>query len=226
LYLYGFSIKKSDAQISVTSPNKALIEEEYEKMAAAFLGIDIADVIATKKTLSIVAAQTRVETQPKVDVETVDEIPEPQSDENVISIPQLPKTKTIKRLPANFATMLAEKEKAENNNVIEKKESELKNTYVQMQNLIKEKHLETEIDYIVSAAYCLTHYENALRFNEEQIVAKISPFSDVQLNHDSILDATAKNLLRVVPDFTGVSDTIEYELTEYGEEYFLNELSK
>ena len=89
---------------------------------------------------------------------------------------------------------------------------------------IREKSLKTEIDYIVAAAYCLVHYENVLRFTEEQIKAKIAPFFEEELDHNFVLDAVAKNLIKVLPDFTGFSDTIEFELTEQGEEYFLNEL--
>ena len=63
-----------------------------------------------------------------------------------------------------------------------------------------------------------------MRFNEEQIKAKITPFFDEEIDRNYILDAVSKNYLRVLPDFTGVSDVLEFELTEFGEEYFLNEL--
>ena len=41
---------------------------------------------------------------------------------------------------------------------------------------------------------------------------------------DRIIPLIDKNLIKVLPDFTGISDTLEYELTEQGEDYFLNEL--
>ena len=93
-----------------------------------------------------------------------------------------------------------------------------------MQNAIREKSLKTEIDYIVTAAFCLVHYENMLRFTEDQLKAKIAPFFEEELDHNFVLDAVAKNFIKVLPDFTGFSDNIEFELTEQGEEYFLNEL--
>ena len=87
-----------------------------------------------------------------------------------------------------------------------------------------EKNLKNEVDYIVAASYCLSHYEGRMSFTEEDIKSKIAPFYDEELDHNYVLDAVDKNFIKVLPDFTGFSDTIEFELTQYGEEYFLNEL--
>ena len=238
MYSYGLTIKKKRLSISLTSHNSKLIEEEYTKVAADFLGIKVESVLSDKRILAIKksaipdTAEAPIEEENTIatSIEDVEEpIPETLSepaktDDTEIEKPKAKRGRKPKKLPGNFATLLAEKEKISENNVIEKKDSELKNTYIQMQNLIKEKNLQDEVDYIVSAAYCLTHYENTLRFTEEQIIAKIAPFSNKKPNHNFILDAVAKNLIKVLPDFTGVSDTTEYELTEQGEDYFLNEL--
>ena len=52
MYSYGFSVKKKNVSISITSNDSHLIEEEYEKFAVAFLGIDMADIIKAKKALA------------------------------------------------------------------------------------------------------------------------------------------------------------------------------
>ena len=119
--------------------------------------------------------------------------------------------------------MLAQKSK-EKSNVVEKKTSELKKTYAQMQQLISEKTLKNNVDYVVAAAYYLSQFEGVLRFTEENIKSKVLPFLEEEFDHNDVLDAIDRRFLRVIPDFTGVSDTIEFELTEYGEEYFINEL--
>ena len=222
---YGFKISRKGFEISLTSHNPDIIKVEYEKFAASFLGVNLEDILPEKDekySADIISNTTIQQISTALDL-TQDEQPFSNIAESPVKT--LKKKKDLKnKLPANFASMLAEKTKEATNNVVEKKTSELKNTYVQMQSIIKEKALKNEIDYIVVAAYCLTHYENMLHFPEEQIKAKMAPFFRKKLDHNIVLDAVAKNLIKVVPDFTGMSDEIEYELTEQGEEYFLNEL--
>ncbi len=229
---YGFRVKRKDFEISIKSNSAKLIKEEYQKFAADFLGVSLNDILSEAPQ----SVSTIAETEPTVTAEdkktntikTVENLgtTSEEKEKNVAKSTKATtkKKKELTKLPANFATLLAEKSEIETNNVIEKKTSELKNTYVQMQNIIKEKTMKDELDYIVVAAYCLTHYENMLHFPEEQIKAKIAPFFKKKVSHDIVLDAVAKNLIKVIPDFTGFSDEIEYELTEQGEEYFLNEL--
>ena len=258
MYSYGLKIKKGALLVSLTSPNSTLIEEEYTKVAADFLGITLDEIMETKRTLvfdksvsteeilqeesaidipqEIVPLQedTILENDTNEEESVIEQIEEPEKPKRTRKTKKATaetttedkpkKAKKTKKLPSNFAALLAEKEQTSENNVIEKKDSELKNTYFQMQALIKEKNLKDEVDFIVAAAYCLTRYENVLRFTEEQIFAKVMPFSNKKIEHNYILDAVAKNLIKVLPDFTGVSDTLEYELTEQGEDYFLNEL--
>jgi len=239
LYSYGLKIKKGALCVSLTSSNSTLIEEEYAKVAADFLGISIEEVNETKRSLIFnkpASVEPIPQELPEVDIpqETVTQNEElkpakktrktKKTDSEEVKETKPKKNKQTKKLPNNFAAMLAEKEQISDNKVIEKKASELQNTYIQMQSIIKEKNLKDEVDFIVAAAYCLTRYESVLRFTEEQIFAKIMPFSNKKIEHNYVLDAVAKNLIKVLPDYTGVSDTIEYELTEQGEDYFLNEL--
>ena len=73
-----------------------------------------------------------------------------KNSENVIEA----KVETVNSspLPNNFAELLASKSTQETN-VIEKRTSELRNAYIQMQTITKEKNLKDEIDYILAAAY-------------------------------------------------------------------------
>lgn len=217
---YAFKIKKNNLYISLETSNKTLVIDEFSKFAMQFL--------QNGKEISIETNVSLPEAKSKKDFPELRNNPRIDADELKFSINKTEvNDNTISEKQAiftpNFAKLLKEKSN-KSNNVIEKRTSELKNAYIKMQNTIKEKTLKNEIDYIVAAAYCLVHYENALRFTEEQIKAKIAPFFDKELEHNFILDAVAKNLIKVLPDFTGFSDTIEFELTDQGEEYFLNEL--
>ncbi len=217
---YAFKIKKNNLYISLETSNKTLVIDEFSKFAMQFL--------QNGKEISIETNVSLPEAKSKKDFPELRNNPRIDADELKFSINKTEvNDNTISEKQAiftpNFAKLLKEKSNR-SNNVIEKRTSELKNAYIKMQNTIKEKTLKNEIDYIVAAAYCLVHYENVLRFTEEQIKAKIAPFFDKELEHNFILDAVAKNLIKVLPDFTGFSDTIEFELTDQGEEYFLNEL--
>lgn len=241
--MYSFTIRKKDCSITLSSQMPDLIALEFAKIMHDFLpnaSFDINSICKTtitptsnhsglQQTNVIALEQKNEEILEETENITTEDFQKNQdiSIEKEITIPktQTPITQehSLPVFPNDFAEFLKAKEN-ETLNVIEKKDSELKNAYLQMQNAIKEKNLKKEIDYIVAASYCITHYENQLRFTEEQIKAKIAPFFDEDIDRNFILDAIDKNFIRVIPDFTGFSDTIEYEITQYGEEYFLNEL--
>ena len=217
---YIFKITKNKLSLSLSSDNKNLIADEFGKFAAAFVGVEY----IPQKILSI-------KSEEQMDITSIlpteEKISQNDKEENAVTedAQTLEASNTTKNvLPANFAKVLAAKTKETTSNVVEKRISELKNTYLQMQNTIREKNLKTEVDYVVAAAYCLSQYENRMSFTQEDINAKIAPFFDEELDHNYILDAVDKNFIKVLPDFTGFSDTIEFELTEFGEEYFINEL--
>ncbi len=218
-----FTIKKNDVYLKLTSNDKNLLKEEFDKFAQAMLLLDAE--ISFETNLEVIEVQESTPSSPTIQelIQPSQEIEQPQVEP--ADFPSNIEQQQIKPtgLPANFANILAIKSE-ETSNVIEKKTSELQKTYMQMQNIIKEKSLKSEIDYIVAAAYCISRYEGAQRFTEEQINAKAAPFLDDDIDHNSILTAVNKNLIRVLPDFTGVSDIIEFELTDVGEDYFSNEL--
>ena len=217
---YLLKITKNKLSLSLTSENKELIAQEFGKFAAAFANIDYELIAPVKETVAIPQQEENSFVETTIE-EASEQITKEVFDEQVVE----PETSPVKsKLPANFAKVLAAKTQEPTTNVIEKKVSELKNIYLQMQNIIREKNLKNEVDYIVAASYCLSHYEGRMSFTEEDIKSKIVPFYDEELDHNYVLDAVDKNFIKVLPDFTGFSDTIEFELTQYGEEYFLNEL--
>lgn len=228
--MFALKISKKNCSISLSSFDKKLIKEEFEIIMSDFILNNHKQIIIETNCEEDCYVE---DNQAELIINDTDEneiSAQEVFEENIIEneieediVQQQEFSNKIPRFPNNFAEFLKQKEK-ETLNVVEKRESEFKEVYLQMKSIIEEKNLQNEIDYIVAAAYCIMHYEKENRFSEDQIRAKIFPFFEQELNHNFILDAIAKNLIRVIPDFTGFSDTIEYELTEYGEEYFSNEL--
>lgn len=216
--IYKLKINKKDVKIELSSKSSKLIANEYNLFVAKLLNVDFEEVKQEYKKQQN-TKKIRLRKQQLAKNNALAEVNTMQQESEITEEPSVKPTK----LPGNFAQMLSQKS-TEETNVIEKKTSELRNTYLQMQQLISEKHLENEVDYIVAAAYCLTHYEKLSHFTEEQIKSKITPFFDNEINHDFILDTLAKNYLKLLPDFTGTSDMTEYSLTDTGEDYFLNTL--
>ncbi len=231
---YVFKIKRKGVFIELKTEDKRFVGEEFKKFAHAIVEhgknvtveTNIEGILEKTQAKPHQAGATLIKECTVVPTEKIQE-PEIKIQTNKVELSKT--TNDImdnkpSSLPINFANILAAKKEEENTNVIEKITSELQKTYIQMQNLIKEKSLTSEIDYVVAAAYCISHYEGLTRFTEAQLNAKIAPFLDGTIDTSYILDAVDKNLLRVLPDFTGVSDIIEFELTDAGEEYFTNEL--
>ena len=92
-----------------------------------------------------------------------------------------------------------------------------------MKKIIDEKHLTTQEDFILAAAYCLTQYEGMTRFDLTQLNIKAMPFLFAEIDKKELDAVIEKGYLKLLPDFTGTGDKEEYELTERGERYFINE---
>ena len=237
---YALRVKKNRLTLELSSENPELIAVEFAKIAKDFLATKIQSNLYADVPLATKPLPAALKNNLKTKIKAIETVEEPKVEEKIVETKELPKVlpaalkKTLKSkvtatekvdkvIQADFAKMLAQKAKEESN-VVEKKTSELQKTYQQMQSLISEKTLKNHVDYVVAAAYCLSQYEGVLRFTEEKIKAKVLPFLAEEFEHNDVLDAIDRRFLRVIPDFTGVSDTIEFELTEQGEEYFLNEL--
>ena len=187
---YKLKINKKDVEIELSSKNKKLISREYNLFVSQLFNVDFEEVIQEYNKQKAVNEAENKKQQVVADNTEINIQEQPATNEEETSSQPT-------KLPDNFAQMLSQKSNEENN-VVEKKTSELRNTYMQMQQLISEKHLESEVDYIIASAYCLTHYEKLTHFTEEQIKSKIAPFFDNEIKHDFILDAVTKNYIKLL----------------------------
>lgn len=87
-----------------------------------------------------------------------------------------------------------------------------------------DKNPQTQIDYLICAAYYLFEREKFDRFSLKQINYEVSKLGQKSVDHSVIQQAVSKKYIKVVPDFTGMADFTEYTITEEGEEYFISEL--
>jgi hypothetical protein len=71
--------------------------------------------------------------------------------------------------------------------------------------------------YLLLASYYLTFFEQTTAFSLKRINTLMAASGLMPLNHSVLEQALAKDYLVMVPDLTGDSNSIEYELTESGQ---------
>jgi len=108
--------------------------------------------------------------------------------------------------------------------MVEKKDAEAEINLDKIKMVIESRNPQTVTDYIVLAAYHLTYNEKQERFTLKDINNLIYSFAKQEIDVIIMQEALEQNFLRVLPDYTGLITVPEYELTDNGERYFLNEL--
>lgn len=98
------------------------------------------------------------------------------------------------------------------------------NTIDKFANIVSSKKIKTEFDCLMACAYHLVERENFERFTLKQINTLAKALIEDPIEHDTLKEALDKELIKIVPDLTGTSDTMEYTLTDAGIGYFKNEL--
>lgn len=78
------------------------------------------------------------------------------------------------------------------------------------------------LDNLIITAKYILNVENQERFTIKQINAKLVPACGTPVDHAVIENAMSQNLIRLVPDLTGMCDFTEYTLTDEGEHYFID----
>ena len=234
---YSIIIKKNDVTVELSSYNKTLILVEFRKWLIALNENDKDKVIEVTQELKEKAANKKdkiknalINNKEKLvkqgKAKTTEEKIQSKKDKIAKIKKAVLKEKDIKQegKELDFNKVLQKKMSDKNSiNVVEKNDSELKNVYVQMKQLIDEKNLTTQEDFILAAAYCLTQYEGITRFDITQLNIKAMPFLFAEIDKKELDAVIEKGYLKLLPDFTGTDDKEEYELTERGERYFINE---
>ncbi len=234
---YSIIVKKNDVTVELSSYNKTLVLVEFRKWLIALNETDKDKVIEVTQELK----EKAIDKKKKIKAALINNKEKLVKQGKIKSKEEKIKDKKEKLAKIKNA-VLKDKETKEGKSeldfnkvlqkkikdkavskVVEKKESELKNVYVQMKKIIDEKHLTTQEDFILAAAYCLTQYEGINRFDLTQLNIKAMPFLFAEIDKKELESVIEKGYLKILPDFTGTSENEEYELSERGEKYFLNE---
>ena len=234
---YTIIVKKNDVTVELSSYNKTLVLVEFRKWLIALNEnnkdkiIEVTQelkekIVNKKKKIKAALLDNKEKLVKQGKVKSTEEKVKDKKDKiaKIKSAVLKGKEPSKNRQELDFNKVLEKKMKDKTSSkVVEKKDSELKNVYVQMKKIIDEKHLTTQEDFILAAAYCLTQYEGINRFDITQLNIKAMPFLFAEIDKKEMDAVIEKGYLKVLPDFTGTSENEEYELTERGEKYFLNE---
>lgn len=195
---YTFTFKNSELNLELVSSDKNFIENESEKWIRS-----VAKRSAPVNSLKNTYEEAKKEASSKVR----------QSRENNES-----KSKN------NFSKVLEEKI----NKPLEQKIKEKSNTdetiIESIKELIASKKPESLIDYLIVAAYYLSNYDNLDKYSLKQLNALIIRYTKKPIDHAVMQNAINQDLIKVIPDFTGLGDITEYTITDNGENYFLSVL--
>jgi copper chaperone CopZ len=88
-----------------------------------------------------------------------------------------------------------------------------------LDQLIDKKNPRNLLEYLMITAYFLKSKEQQSSYSLKHINSKVMPFAKKLVDHSVIQEAVAKNLIEVVPDYTGTAEVTEYAITSDGEKF-------
>jgi hypothetical protein len=240
---YSFKVTKGRYQLSLTTTDRDMIVEEFEKWVKS-----VADYVQKNKGHeSVSSAKKQVFSERELTQRKIDEeLKRVSKSEPMEEAPISEKEETQKDLDTIFAS--ARKEEASkptietnNENVqnvfdtildrsMQTPQSELSfkpNPSIKKDNAflnyISGRKVERKIDYLLMTAYYFTQYEQKPRFTLKQLNAKLMQNIAIILDHSVVQEAINREYLECLPDLTGVVGASEYRLTAYGEKILLEE---
>ena len=240
---YSFKVTKGRYQLLLTTTDKEMIVEEFEKWVkkvSEYVQKNKGqDTVLRSKTSSV---SERELTERKINEELkrvpkpepVEEAPIEDKDEqqrNLDVIFNKPKEEE-----AAVPTITTENENVQNvfdtilDRSMQTPQSELSfkpNPSIKKDNAflnyISGRKIDRKIDYLLMTAYYFTQYEQKPRFTLKQLNAKLMQNIAIILDHSVIQEAINREYLECLPDLTGVVGASEYRLTAYGEKTLLEE---
>jgi len=240
---YSFKITKGKYQLSLTTTDRDMIVDEFEKWVRK--ASEYVNKNKGHETVSHASSQVLSErelTQRKIE-EQLKRTPIPEPEEKkpeqegtgkqgidaLYAPPELekePAQPTIKTENENvqnvFDTILDRSMQAPQTEISFKPNPSIKKDNAFL-NYISGRKVERKIDYLLMTAYYFTQYEQKPRFTLKQLNAKLMQNIAVILDHSVIQEAINREYLECLPDLTGVVGASEYRLTAYGEKILLEE---
>jgi len=244
---YSFRIKKGNYQLDLSTSDKQLLVEQFEKWvkdATAYarkrkakeckemVNSQIkAEEEITKKNIENHLAKHPVTDMPKLDEPAIKQKQEVKKEnaEDSLDIFYAPPTQDtiaskINQNPSSgvFDNILENSLNNPKTELTFKSSPSIKkdNAFLNYMNTRK---VERRIDYLLLTAYYFTQYEQKPRFTLKQLNAKLMQNIAVIIDHSVLQEAINRDYIECLPDLTGLVGASEYRLTAYGEKVLLDE---
>lgn len=244
---YSFRIKKGKYQLDLSTSDKELLVEQFEKWvkdATAYArkrkAKECKEIVSTqikaeeeitKKNIENHLAKHPVPEMPTLDSENAKlkkEKKEEKSQDSLDIFYAPPTQETIaskiNQNPTNgvFDNILENSLNNPKTELTFKSSPSIKkdNAFLNYMNTRK---VERRMDYLLLTAYYFTQYEQRPRFTLKQLNAKLMQNLAVILDHSVLQEAINRDYIECLPDLTGLVGASEYRLTAYGEKVLLNE---
>ena len=105
------------------------------------------------------------------------------------------------------------------NNVVQEVEISKDERFLKILNV---KNVSTRLEYLIVTAYYLSEFEKLDKFTLKLINAKLMQNIQEAVDHNVLQEAIDKGLVETLPNLPEISGSVEYRLTNLGEEAFLN----
>ena len=105
------------------------------------------------------------------------------------------------------------------NNVVQEVEISRDERFLKILNV---KNVNTRLEYLIVTAYYLSEFEKLDKFTLKLINAKLMQNIQEAVDHNVLQEAIDKGLVETLPNLPEISGSVEYRLTNLGEEAFLN----
>lgn len=244
---YSFRIKKGNYQLDVTTSDKQLLAEQFEKWVADAIAYarkrkakECKELICnqiqaeeeiTKKNIENHLAKHPVAELPSLDNTPKNEPINQQDEENkenhldIFYAPPSQETiadKINKQSSGVFDNILENSLNNPKTELTFKPSPSIKKDNAFL-NYLNTRKIERKIDYLLLTAYYFTQYEQLPRFTLKQLNAKLMQNIAVIIDHSVLQEAINRDYIECLPDLTGLVGASEYRLTAYGEKVLLDE---
>ena len=88
--------------------------------------------------------------------------------------------------------------------------------------ILNVKNVSNKLEYLIVTAYYLSEFEKMDKFTLKLINAKLMQNIKEAVDHNVLQEAIDKGLVEVLPSLPDIANSVEYRLTNAGEEAFLN----
>lgn len=105
------------------------------------------------------------------------------------------------------------------NNVVQEVEISKDERFLKILNV---KNVSTRLEYLIVTAYYLSEFEKLDKFTLKLINAKLMQNIQEAVDHNVLQEAIDRGLVETLPNLPEISGSVEYRLTNLGEEAFLN----